>query len=322
MTDRDAHRISRLHERLARGEVVVMDGGSGTELQAMGVPMDRAAWSAVANLTHPETVRELHARFLAAGAEILITNTFAAGPGSLEAAGCGGRFEEANRNAVAAATAARAEAGRDDVVIAGSMSRMAAGGLSAAGETEAAFAAEGVLLDAYRRHAEVLAGAGVDALVLEMMGARRHAVSAVTAAAETGLPVWLGLSVAGAGSGRAETIDGEDVAELLRSLPLHAVDAIFVMHTDIRCVPGSLDAIRAVWDGVLGAYPHVGDWTSPVWVFHDIAPAAFANAASEWTARGAAIVGGCCGIGPSHIAALSDRYRTPPGTPSRWRASR
>ena len=321
MTDRPG-RISTLHERLARGEVIVMDGGSGTELQAMGVPMDRAAWSGVANLTHPETVRELHANYLAAGAEILITNTFAAGPGALAAAGCGSRFEEANRNAVAAAEAARADARCGGVVIAGSMSRMVAGGLSATGETEAAFAADDVLLDAFRGQAEVLAGAGVDALVLEMMGAREHALPAVTAAAETGLPVWVGISIAQAGSGRAETIDGEDVAGLLRSLPLDAVDAVFVMHTDVGVVPGSLDAIRVVWDGVLGAYPHVGDWTSPTWVFHDVAPAAFADRALDWMSHGAAVVGGCCGIGPSHIAALSDRCRTPPGTPSRSRASR
>jgi S-methylmethionine-dependent homocysteine/selenocysteine methylase len=303
-------RISRLHERLAAGEVVVMDGGSGTELQAMGVPMDRAAWSGVANISHRETVKEMHAAYLAAGAEILITNTFAAGPGSLAAAG--GRFEEANRNAVAAAAAARAEAGRDDVIVAGSMSRMVAGGLSAGGDTNAAFAPEGVLLDAYMRQAEVLAGAGVDALVLEMMAARAHALPAVTAAAETGLPVWLGLSIAEAGSGRAETIDGEDVAGLLRSLPALAIDAIFVMHTDVRVVPGALDIIRSVWDGALGAYPHVGDWTPPTWIFGEISPGAFADAASEWVSRGAAIVGGCCGIGPAHIAGLSDRCRTPP----------
>lgn len=281
-----------------------MDGGSGTELQAMGVPMDRAAWSGVANLTHPQTVKEMHAAYLAAGAEILITNTFAAGPGSLEAAGCGDRFEEANRNAVAVAAAARAEAGAD-AVVAGSMSRMAAGGLSAAGDTNPAFAAEGVLVDTYRRQAGVLADAGVDALVLEMMGARRHVLPAVTAASETALPVWLGLSVAEARPGRAETIDGEDVGGLLRSLPLDAIDAVFVMHTDAGAVPDALGVIRAVWDGALGAYPHVGDWTPPTWVFHEIAPDAFADAASEWVSGGAGIVGGCCGIGPSHIAALA-----------------
>ena len=288
-----------------------MDGGSGTELQAMGVPMDGAAWSAVANLTHPDTVQAMHAAFLAAGAEILITNTFAAGPGSLEAAGYGERFEEANRNAVAAATAARAGAGRD-VVVVGSMSRMAAGALPSAADQNAAFASEHTLREAYRRQAEVLADEGVDALVLEMMGAAAHAGPAAAAAAGTGLPVWFGVSVAEAASGRAETIDGEDVAALLRSLPEDAIDAVFVMHTDVRTVPGALEAVRAAWDGTLGAYPHAGDWTPPIWVFHDISAVGFAGQATDWVAAGASIIGGCCGIGPEHIAALSDRCRTPP----------
>src|SRR5580765_1528427 len=124
------HRIDSMRERMARGEIVVLDGGTGTELQAAGVPMDGEAWSAVANLTHLDTVQALHSSFLEAGADVLITNTFAAGPGPLTAAGYGDRVDEANRNAVAAAEAARARAGRDDVVIAGSMSRMVASGLS------------------------------------------------------------------------------------------------------------------------------------------------------------------------------------------------
>jgi methionine synthase I (cobalamin-dependent) len=53
----------------------------GLVFQAMGVPTDGEAWIGVANLTHPDTVRELHTVFLAAGAQILMTKTFAAGPG-------------------------------------------------------------------------------------------------------------------------------------------------------------------------------------------------------------------------------------------------
>jgi methionine synthase I (cobalamin-dependent) len=60
-------RLSRLHERLAGGEIVIMDGGTGTGLQAMGVPMDGEAWGGVANLTHMDAVRSLHAAYLAAG---------------------------------------------------------------------------------------------------------------------------------------------------------------------------------------------------------------------------------------------------------------
>jgi S-methylmethionine-dependent homocysteine/selenocysteine methylase len=301
-------RLVRLHRRLADGRIAIMDGGMGTGLQAKGVPMDGEAWSGVANLTHPEAVRALHAEFLTAGAEILITNTFAAGPGPLAAAGYGDRFEEANRNAVAAAREACAAVGRE-AVIAGSMSRMVADGHSA---YEAAD--ESMLDDAYRRQAAILGEAGVDVIVLEMMGALRHARPAVTAAAETGLPVWLGISIAGAAAGKAETVDGEDVATLLGSVPGAAIDAVFVMHTDLRSVPSALGAVRATWGGTVGAYPHVGDWRPPNWVFHEITPTAFAEHASEWAACGAAIVGGCCGIGPEHIAELA---RLAPGLEAR-----
>jgi len=271
--------------------------------------MDGEAWSAVANLTHLDTVQALHSSFLAAGADVLITNTFAAGPGPLAAAGYGDRVDEANRNAVAAAQAARARAARDDVVIAGSMSRMVANGLTRSESGGADPAEDDRLGAAYRRQAGVLADAGVDVIVLEMMGAPAHATPAVAAAAETGLPVWLGISIGEAADGRATTIDGEDAAGLIESLPMEAVHAVLVMHTDMRLVSDSLSAIAAAWAGTVGAYPHVGDWTPPNWVFTDVSPSGFADNAPGWVSSGATIVGGCCGIGPGHIAELARRFK-------------
>jgi S-methylmethionine-dependent homocysteine/selenocysteine methylase len=203
LANRTNSRVSRLQERLAAGEVVIMDGGTGTGLQAMGVPMDGEAWGGVANLTHLDAVRSLHAAYLEAGAEILIANTFATGPGPLTAAGYGDRFAEANRNAVAAAVGARTDAGADDVVVAGSMSRDVANGLADTGVAFDVSTDGGALGDGYRRQAAVLADAGVDLIVLEMMGSLTHAAPAVAAAAETGLPIWLGISVAEAKPGHA-----------------------------------------------------------------------------------------------------------------------
>jgi homocysteine S-methyltransferase len=308
VSSRSERRVLRLHERLAAGEVVIMDGGTGTGLQAMGVPMDGEAWGGVANLTHLDAVRRLHAAYLAAGAGILITNTFATGPGPLAAAGCGERFAEANRNAAAAAMGARTAAGDDDVVVAGSMSRDVANGLAATGVPFDVSDDAASLRDGYRRQAEVLGEAGVDVIVLEMMGSRTHLEPAVAAASATGLPVWVGLSIAHAADGQAETIDGEDARELIESLPAGAIDAVFVMHSDVEVVPAALGAVRGFWPGRLGAYPHVGDWTPPTWVFREIEPADFARRADEWVAAGATIVGGCCGTGPEHIAALSAAF--------------
>jgi len=297
-----------VHERLAGGEVVIMDGGTGTGLQAMGVPMDGEAWGGVANLTHLDAVQRLHAAYLAAGAQILITNTFATGPGPLAAAGYGDRFAEANRNAAAAAMGARSDARDDDVLVAGSMSRDVANGLAATGVPFDVSDDAAALHDGYRRQAEVLAEAGVDLLVLEMMGSRTHLAPAVAAATETGLPVWVGLSIARAGDGQAETIDGEDALALIASLPAGPVDAVFAMHNDVDVVPAALAAVRGVWSGTLGAYPHVGDWDPPNWIFREIAPADFARRAREWVAEGAGVVGGCCGTGPEHIAALTAAF--------------
>jgi S-methylmethionine-dependent homocysteine/selenocysteine methylase len=77
-----------------------------------------------------------------------------------------------------------------------------------------------------------------------------------------------------------------------------------IMHTDIEVVGKALPILRRAWSGPLGAYPHVGEWTPPHWVFSGISPQAFADKVARWVDDGAQVLGGCCGIGPRHIAAL------------------
>jgi hypothetical protein len=118
--------VEELSRRLADGEVVVLDGGMGTELQARGVPMDDEAWSGVANLTHDHIVQEIHEDYIRAGADVIIANTYAAARLPLERAGYGDRVVEANRRAVRAAREARDRVADRPVAIAGSMSLAAA----------------------------------------------------------------------------------------------------------------------------------------------------------------------------------------------------
>src|SRR5215469_15701198 len=107
-----------LSGRLAAGEVMIIDGGMGTQLQAEGVPMDEVAWSARANLEQPDVVQRVHEAYIRAGAEVIIVNTFAASRAALEPAGLGSRVAEANRNAVRAALRAREAAGSRPVAVA------------------------------------------------------------------------------------------------------------------------------------------------------------------------------------------------------------
>ncbi len=108
--------------RLADGELVIIDGGMGSQLQAEGVPMDEVAWSARANLDQPDTVQRVHEAYIRAGAEVIIANTYAASRTALEPAGLGGRVADANHSAVRAALRARDAAATGPVAVAGSMS--------------------------------------------------------------------------------------------------------------------------------------------------------------------------------------------------------
>jgi S-methylmethionine-dependent homocysteine/selenocysteine methylase len=297
--------VEELSRRLAGGEVVVIDGGMGSELQARGVRMDDEAWSGVANLTHGHVVREIHEDYIRAGADVIIANTYAAARLPLERAGYGDRVVEANRRAVRAAREARNRVADRPVAIAGSMSFAAAEDVVLRGRAGPKGAE---LLEHYREQASALAEAGVDVIALEMITSPSFGGPALEAAAETGLPVWLGVSVEVAVDGHVPTLDGpqDGLEELLDALLGSAVSAVTVMHSVIEAIEPALDVIARHWSGTVGAYPHCGDYKPPEWIFGDITPEVFASASVGWVDRGAQLVGGCCGIRPEHIRALAD----------------
>ena len=116
--------FERLQARLAAGETVLMDGGMGSELERRGLASP-TTWSGGPMLTHPEAVRDVHEEYLAAGAEVIITNTFGTGRDMLEEGGLEHRVAEANRLGIEAAVQARRNAGTEDsVVIAAAVSTM------------------------------------------------------------------------------------------------------------------------------------------------------------------------------------------------------
>jgi homocysteine S-methyltransferase len=289
------------------GALVVIDGGMGSELEAQGAIMDHDAWSGLVNLTDPGLVRRVHEDYLAAGADVLITNTFMAGSGPMERAGEGEGFVAANRNAVRAAREAADGAGRP-ILLAGSVSVTQLG----APETAPIRRGQGgdehqQLRDGYARQIELLAQEGVDLIALEMVDHPRYAEPAVEAALGGGLPVWLGLCVHADEHDRGEapaatiTSDHRRVARLAQG---DAFDAVCVMHTDIHDVDAVLGLVRDSWDGPMGVYPHHGVWRRPNWQFLDLPAGRFAELARGWRTAGVSMIGGCCGIGPSQIAAL------------------
>ncbi len=111
-----------LARRLAQARPLIMDGGTGTEMEKRGVPMDEQGWSASSTIRQPETLQTIHEEYIGAGAEIIITNTFSSSRHVLEACTLGERFDEINRTAVRVARAARDRVAEHPVWIAGSIS--------------------------------------------------------------------------------------------------------------------------------------------------------------------------------------------------------
>jgi S-methylmethionine-dependent homocysteine/selenocysteine methylase len=286
-----------------RRRALVLDGGTGTELRRRGVPLDRATWSALASLTHYDVLRGIHADYIAAGADVITTNTFATTRFVLEGAGHGDDYTRVNTRAAAAAREARDRCGRD-VGLAGSISC-----LPPRFDVHA-YPDERTERGAYLELAETLAEAGVDLLVLEMLQETRHAPLACEAAGTVGLPVWLGVSCR---LGPGAVLVGFDfplvpLGECLDALLPFAPAAVNVMHSPLAATLPALREIRTRWQGPLGAYPEIGDGTPhapPV-----VSPDHLAVQACGWMANGARIIGGCCGTTPDHVRALAKLPRS------------
>ena len=297
--------MRRLEERLGRGEVIILDGATGTELERRGVPMHGVAWSAAALHTHPEIVRQVHEDYIHAGADVIITNTFSASPHILEHAGMGDMVHELNTRAVTLARQAVEAASPDRTVyVAGSISTM-----RPANRPDLT-PARATAKDSYREQAELLAAAGVDLIMLEMMGDLEQSSYAIEGAVSTGLPVWVGLSCSLRSDG-SEVVLAESssvaVAEAVDSLLPAGGSLVSIMHTDVEHTAPALRRVRDHWQGPMGAYPHSGWFAMPNWQFEGvISPRAFLSEAQTWVRMGTQLVGGCCGIGPDHIRLLRE----------------
>ena len=321
-----------LDEKLAAGDVIVLDGATGTEVARLGGKMDAAAWCAVANRTHPDTVRRVHESYLEAGADVIITNTFATCRHVLEGAGLGDETVAINRRAVELAREARDRAAPDrPVAVAGSMSNTVAWLPGTVGRDPAYFPSPEKEAANYREMADTLAEAGCDLLVMEMMMDVQRASLATEAAVATGLPVWVGIS---ASRGPAGEMIGWDVANEVQSrLPegyeapapqsLEAiVDALVslgpgvvgIMHSSLESTTPGLEVLFERWNGPVMAYPEAVHFDPAGHRTRELLdPEIFASHCRNWVESGVQIVGGCCGTTIGHIRAMVDRLPERPG---------
>ncbi|MCC6315799.1 MAG: bifunctional homocysteine S-methyltransferase/methylenetetrahydrofolate reductase [Thermomicrobiales bacterium] len=288
-----------LLDRLAAGPVLA-DGAIGTMLYAGGAALE-ACFDAL-NLSDPAAVSAVHRAYLAAGAELITTNSFAANRFKLGAFDLDDKVRPINRAAVRAAREAREIAG-SAALIAGSI-----------GPTGRTLTPYGGLTPAAARAAvgeqiEALLEGGVDLLLLETFGSLDEAREAIAAArAVCDLPIVASLTYADDG----RTIAGdtpEAVVERLRPLGLAGLGANCSVGPR-RLLPVAAALARQLASGPeprpwLSLMPNAG-WPAQVAgrVIYPSSPDYFAAFAREALALGVRLVGGCCGTTPEHTAAM------------------
>lgn len=298
-----------LKRRLANGGIVILDGGTGTELQRRGVPMDPEAWCGPTSLEHLGILEAIHRDYIAAGADIITANTYASSRLMLGSAGLDEQFEDINRAAVQAAMRARKTSGRAGVAVAGSLSHMVpmAGGTAHADLARAPGKAE--MTAAFAELAALLVEEGCDLILLEMMHHPDRMPAAFAAATATGCPVWAGFSARRGAAGQVLSFSPDrDIpfAETVKALAGFDVAAAGVMHTPADLIGDAIAILHDAFEGPLTAYPDSGYFKMPNWQFEKVIPPDQLRAFAEsWIASGVQVLGGCCGLSPEHIAAIA-----------------
>ncbi len=289
-----------LAHRLGQPRPLLLDGAMGTELERAGVACELPLWSARALLDHPALVSRIHSDYVAAGAELLTANTFRTQRRTLEKVGLGDRAAELTREAVALARAASEGAGPGRRIwIAGS-----------APSLEDCYRPDLVpgareLEREHSEHAQNLAAAGVDVILVETMNSAREALAATRAARATGLPVLVSF-VCG---NDAALLSGESLSDSLGEVAQERPAALLVNCLLPSRVGACLPVLRA--SGLpYGVYPNLIGPATPGGVEGHAAPAMslteFADFASAWIRDGIDVIGGCCGTSPDHTRALND----------------
>jgi 5-methyltetrahydrofolate--homocysteine methyltransferase len=322
-SDRPSRRgAGQLRAVLAK-RVVVADGAMGTMLQASPVTLSdfdgHEGCNEILNLTRPDVVRSIHDAYLEAGVDCITTNTFGANLGNLGEYGLQARVEELSE---AGAGIARAAA---DAVSTERHPRWVLGSVGPGTKLptlgHVRFAD---LRDAYQRNVAGLLRGGVDAIVVEtcqdLLQAKAAIIGAQRAmtAAGSDLPLIAHVTIETTGS----MLLGSEIGAALTALEPLGISLI-----GLNCAtgPGEMSEHLRYLAGhaaiPVSCMPNAG---LPVLTadgaHYPLTPGQLADAHETFTAEfGLALVGGCCGTTPEHLATLVDRVRGRQLTPRRPR---
>jgi homocysteine S-methyltransferase len=302
-----------LPELLDAQGLVVLDGGLATELEARGHDLSDALWSARLLLDAPEAIRDVHAAYLEAGADCVVSGSYQATVEGFRRRGVGA--EEARKlllSSVALAREAREafcqslSPGRHRPLVAASVGPYGAARADGSEYVGRYDLDEAGLLDFHQERFALLAASGADLLACETLPSRVEALVLLRLLDETpGAHAWFSFTARDAG----HLSDGTSVAEMARELDHERVVGIGVNCVPPVLVPGLLAELSRATNRPLVAYPNSGErWNASARAWEGAPQGArLDEACVAWRDAGAVILGGCCRVGPDSIARLRSR---------------
>jgi len=289
--------------------ITVLDGGMGRELKRIGAPFRQPEWSALALMEAPETVEQAHDNFVEAGAAIITSNSYAVVPFHIGE----DRFAQQGENLAAlAGRLARASAAKAKhaVRVAGSLPPALGSYRPDLFEEAASVAIHRVLIKGL--------SPSVDFWLAETQSSVAEIEAARKALGDDPKPFWVSFTLDDEPENGPALRSGEPVSDGVRAALRLGAQAVLFNCSQPEVMADALDAARAVMaetgqQAQLGVYanafpPTPKDAEANVTLDEirpDLTPETYARFAQAWSERGAAIVGGCCGITPAHIAAVA-----------------
>lgn len=284
--------------------ITLLDGAIGQELINRTPEPPSALWSTAAMIRHPETLAAIHRDYFNAGAIIATTNTYAIHRDRLKAHDAEASFRALHEQALSIACAARDAHGRG--YVAGSM-----GPLVASYRPDLCPPADQAA-DYYAEIAQIHAP-HVDVLLLETMASVDQALGAVMGASVPNKPIWLAITLDDHDGTRLRS--GEPISELIDAMADQPVRALLAncsfpeaVTTAMPHLPDSRPkgGYANGFTEISEEFAVIGGTVDDLAPRRDLDPNQYADHALRWADDGATILGGCCEIGPDHIARLRD----------------
>jgi S-methylmethionine-dependent homocysteine/selenocysteine methylase len=297
--------------------VTILDGGMGRQLSRMGAPFRLPEWSALALIEAPQFVSAAHDAFIAAGAQIITTNSYGLAPSRIGET----RFaSDGLRLADLSGRLARASAGRagGPVLVAGSLPPVFESYRPELFDADRAPGIFDVLAAGLAPH--------IDLWLIETQSSTAEASVAMAAAVRRAdLPIWVSFTLRDeAGRQEPAELRSGETAEAAAAFAIRrGAQAILfncsqpeVMLAAVRAsgrviaASGSGGVRIGVYANAFSPEPETkAPYAGISELRPDLTPERYLDCASAWVRSGATIVGGCCGIGPEHITALRAHFR-------------